>query len=181
MNPSNLIEDAYLLVGMEYYIAARSAALANLINVCGNLYHHALEMLLKAILSRRYSVDELKSFGHNLPKIWGTLKAEFPSIALDQFDVLIGDLHRFETIRYPEKLSEQGGLLFIEWGISSQDSLPGFPTYKISATDIDHLVVKLFRVSSADLPHCMYTLKSNSHVREILTRYNPVAAQLLQR
>jgi hypothetical protein len=77
-------------------------------------------------------------------------------------------------------LSEQGGLLFIEWGTSSQDTLPGFPTYKFNATDIDYLVGKLFVVSSADLATCMYTLKSNSHVREILTRrYNPVAAQLL--
>ena len=47
-----------------------------------------------------------------------------------------------------------------------------------NVTDIDYLVGKLFVVSSADLATCMYTLKSNSHVREILTRYNPVAAQL---
>ena len=160
------------------YITARSAALANLINVCGNLYHHAIEMLLKAVLSRRYSVDQLRSkkFRHNLPILWDRFKAEFSSIGLQDFDEPIRDLHRFEIIRYPDKLSEQGGLLFIEWGTSSQDSLPGFPTYKINATNIDHLVVKLFDVSSADLATCMYTLKSNLHVREILTRYNPVAA-----
>src|SRR5271166_3217045 len=57
MNPSNALEDAFLHVGMQYYITARSAALANLLNVCGNLYHHAIEMLLKAVLSRRYSVN----------------------------------------------------------------------------------------------------------------------------
>jgi hypothetical protein len=181
MNQLNVLENAFLLVGMEYYITARSAALANLINVYGNLYHHAIEMLLKAVLSRRYSVDQLRSkkLGHNLPILWDRFKAEFSSIGLQDFDELIRDLHRFETIRYPDKLSEQGGLLFIEWGTSSQDSLPGFLTYKINATNIDHLVVKLFDVSSTDLATCMYTLKSNLHVREILTRYNPVAAQLL--
>jgi hypothetical protein len=35
--------------------------------VCGNLYHHALEMFLKAGLSRKYSLAELKSkFVHKL-------------------------------------------------------------------------------------------------------------------
>jgi hypothetical protein len=142
---------------MQYYITARSAALANLLNVCGNLYHHAIEMLLKPVLSRRYSVNQLRSkkFGHNLLVLWATFKAEFSSIALDRFDAVIHDLHRFERIRYPDKLSEQGGLLFIEWGTASQDTLPGFPTYKINATDIDYLVGKLFVVSSADLARIM--------------------------
>jgi hypothetical protein len=36
-------------LGVQYYVAARSAAWG--LPVCRNLYHHALEMLLKAGLS----------------------------------------------------------------------------------------------------------------------------------
>jgi hypothetical protein len=179
----SVLEDAFLLVGMQYYIAARSAALANLIQVCGNLYHHALEMFLKAVISRKYTIGDLKSiFRHNLPKIWNAFKAEFSSTELIQFDTAIADLHKFENIRYPEGVSERGGLLFLEWDEnSSQDTLePGFPTYKINVIKIDYLVLKIFEVSSSNFSLCMYTLKSNPYVREILTRHNPVGDQILR-
>jgi len=62
------IDAEFMRLGVQYYVAARSAALvgATLMPVCGNLYHHALEMFLKAGLSRKYSLAELKRFGHKL-------------------------------------------------------------------------------------------------------------------
>jgi Co/Zn/Cd efflux system component len=111
----------------------------------------------------------------------GTLLSKFSAAELVQFDTTITDIHKFEKIRYPDGLSEQGGLLFIEWDKDSpQDSLePWFPTYKINAIQIDYLVLKIFEVSSSNLSLCMSTLKYNPHVREILTRYNPVGTQIL--
>src|SRR5258708_5472564 len=54
-------EDAeFLTLGIQYYTAGRSAAWAGLMPVCGNLCHHAVEMLLKAGLSRKHSLAELK-------------------------------------------------------------------------------------------------------------------------
>ena len=38
----------FVAAGVQYYIAARGAALAGLMPVSGNLFHHAFEMLLKA-------------------------------------------------------------------------------------------------------------------------------------
>src|ERR1700693_1186113 len=39
------VEDWFFDLGIQYYIAARlSVVLAGLVPVCGNLYHHALEM-----------------------------------------------------------------------------------------------------------------------------------------
>jgi hypothetical protein len=62
--------------------------------------------------------------------MWTEFKAEFSLTGLVQFDTAITDIHKFEKIRYPDGLSEQGGLLFVEWDENSpQDSLePWFPT-----------------------------------------------------
>jgi hypothetical protein len=77
----------FMDLGVQYYAAARAAVMANLFPVCGNLYHHAIEMLLKAGLSQKLSLSELKEFRHKLPKLWKRFKSEFPSI--DQFDDVI--------------------------------------------------------------------------------------------
>jgi hypothetical protein len=61
------VDEEFMKLGVQYYVAARSAAWAGLLPVCGNLYHHTLEMFLKAGLSRKYSLRELqKKFGHRL-------------------------------------------------------------------------------------------------------------------
>ena len=75
-------EEEFMKLGVQYYAAARSCAWGGLW-VCGNLYHHSLEMFLKAGLSRRYSLEDLKNkFGHRLVAIWTAFKGDFPSIAL---------------------------------------------------------------------------------------------------
>ena len=125
--------------------------------------------------------DLKRTFKHNLPKMWNAFKDEFLSTRLVQFDTTITELQKFEKIRHPEGLSEQGGLLFAEWKENSlQESLePMFPTYRINVILIDYLVLKIFETSSSNLLLCTYTLKSNPYVREILTRYNPVGDQIL--
>ena len=45
-------EIEFLNLGIQYYIAARCAAHARLMPACGNLFHHSIEMLLKAYLLR---------------------------------------------------------------------------------------------------------------------------------
>lgn len=69
-------EEQWLLeLGVQYYVAARSAAMARLAPITGNLFHHSLEMLLKAGLSRQNSMDYLKvEYGHKLDKLWTRFK-----------------------------------------------------------------------------------------------------------
>jgi hypothetical protein len=87
---------------MQYYVTARSSAvLTKLMPLCGNLYHHAVEMFLKAGLSRNpeYSLDVLKNkFKHRLPKFWGAFRADFASPALRQFDTVITTLQKWDDI-----------------------------------------------------------------------------------
>src|SRR5690242_6221306 len=98
-------DQEFMKLGFQYYVAARSAVMAQLLPVCGNLYHHSLEMFLKAGLSRHITLDDLKNpgkFGHDLLKLWSAFKAQFAAAGeLDEFDVTVTKLNKFEEIRYP--------------------------------------------------------------------------------
>ena len=54
------IEIQFLRLGIQYYVVGRSAVLARLSPVCGNLLHHAVEAYLKARLSQKHSLKELE-------------------------------------------------------------------------------------------------------------------------
>ena len=75
--PSTGADETFLKLGIQYYTAARWAALAKLMPVCGNLYHHAIEMFLKARLSQNYTLEQLSHhhFSHKLDKLWDTFKS----------------------------------------------------------------------------------------------------------
>ena len=78
-------EEQFLKIGVEYYIAARSAAREGLITMVGILFHHAIEMCLKARLSHQCGVKRLsqKPFGHDLDALWHEFKAQFPQANLN--------------------------------------------------------------------------------------------------
>src|SRR5437764_1206031 len=99
-------DEEFLRLGVQYYIAGRSAFMAGLVPVCGNLFHHAVELLLKAKLSRTRMLGELsqRPYGHNLRLRWSALKAGFPNEVLGQLDDPIAALDRFENIRYPDSI-----------------------------------------------------------------------------
>jgi hypothetical protein len=83
--------------GYEYYANARFAMHTNSSYVCGNLFHHAIEMLLKADLAKnRKSLEELERMKHNLKRLWRAYAA------LSRHDRTINSLNRHEEIRYPD-------------------------------------------------------------------------------
>jgi hypothetical protein len=62
----------FLTLGIQYYIAARSAVMAQLLPVCGTLFHHSVQMLLKLAYQRKMSRRDLgKRYGHRLPGFVG--------------------------------------------------------------------------------------------------------------
>lgn len=98
------MDSQYLALAIQYYLAGRSASFAYSMPVVGNLFHHAVEMLLKYFLINSYSADQLKNeFGHNLKKLWDAFKKVVNDRTLDKFDGLISDLNDFEELRYPGK------------------------------------------------------------------------------
>src|SRR5262249_40104873 len=90
--------------------AARFSVHAGCIPVCGNLFHHAVEMLLKGGLAkkRKLSLSELKKRGHKLKVLWREYKLDFPDPALKRHDKAISLLDKFEAIRYPDRILASG-------------------------------------------------------------------------
>src|SRR5947209_19244462 len=101
-------------LALQYYVAGRAALACHCPHVPGNLFHHAVEMLLKGQLSKTVPMAVLKNskkFGHDLQPLWSAFKKLFPNEGLDEFDPMIDGLNTFEDIRYPDKILEKGAVI----------------------------------------------------------------------
>ena len=74
-------------LGVQYYVAARAAAWAGLLPVCGNLYHHSIEMSLMGICSSLLAEDE-KMGRITTPPPWSCEPVSYERRLLAYFDVL---------------------------------------------------------------------------------------------
>ena len=66
----------FLDYGIQYYSMARAAFWTQFGSAGGNAFHHAIEMLLKAELSKGHSLSVLskRPFSHDLPHLWTEFK-----------------------------------------------------------------------------------------------------------
>ena len=88
--PNEILAFDLARAGCEYYKTARFAHDAACWSVFGNLFHHAIEMMLKGGLAKRgKSSDDLKAMRHNLKKLWRCYKEEFPDSTLGRHDKTI--------------------------------------------------------------------------------------------
>lgn len=162
-------------MGLHYYFAARWSAQASLAPLCGTLYHHAIEMLLKARLSQSLPPARIKRFGHSLPSLWSTFCSDVAPANLSEFDSTIALLDRFENIRYPDSMVNEGAEILISWTPSEpaprSGSHPSPPQYTLVVSDLDRLVRRILEVSSKN-PHFFPGLHS-PRVREVLVDENP--------
>jgi hypothetical protein len=167
-------------LGVQYYAAARSAVLCGLLPICGNLFHHAIEALLKARLSQKCSLLQIKKLGgrtgHKLPPLWNAFKAEFPGAGLEQFDSTITDLERFERLRYPDAVIEEGAVMLVGTFIDAPGTSSP-PRYQIDPPIIDLLVARIFELCSRN--PAFFTNGMNSYAREAITRNNPVGERFV--
>ena len=171
----------FMTRGVQYYVAARYSAWSGLW-VCGNLYHHSVEMFLKSGLTRKYSLTELhKKFYHRLIAIWGEFKALFPSTSLVEFDTTVADITDFEDIRYPDKVTKRGAQILIDYRaqVPREPSLRPEPEYHLDFYELDRLIATIFDVSNINPNFYLSGLKPD--VKEMLGRDNPAAVQLFPR
>ena len=143
--------------GLQYFVAGRYAVAAGLTPVSANLLHHAVEMLLKGCLSYNDSADEIRhygrreSYGHGLMTLWAEFKRRNVDLELAAYNVIVAELHKFEHIRYPERLVSEGGTISIGWAEVDQPlgDRTGAPNvYVLMLPQIDRLVALLFRRSN---------------------------------
>ncbi len=150
---SDRLRDEYFRYGVDYYAAGRFAYYARAIPVVGNLFHHALEMLIKGRLcATGISEKDRRKLGHDLEKLWAALRVvgaaqSYPAgvSRLPSFDVMIGTLNAFEEIRYPEQLL--GGATIVT-GMPSAGASQG--TFGVDIKEVDALVLELHRVASVN-------------------------------
>jgi hypothetical protein len=60
-----------------------------------------------ALAKKGMDLKALKGLSHDLPRIWRQFTAQY-GIDGSTFDGVIAELQKFETIRYPDEIVEQG-------------------------------------------------------------------------
>jgi len=148
------ISEGFFSLGSSYYVVARIAAQGFLMPITGNLYHHAIEMLLKGRLAKEMSSPDLKALGHDLAQLWEHFKVLAGLSSLGTFDPLILELQQHERIRYPERIVDEGMQASVSLGgaPAPRSLTPGDqpPSYHIDVDRLDQLVASIFRASSVN-------------------------------
>jgi len=149
------------------------------------LFHHAIEMQIKARLSQTHTLEELsrKPFGHRLFSLWDAFKAEFSDEELDEFDSVISLLDEFEELRYPDSILKNGAsvMLQITAPVTAHLSNLGsiaVPEYTLVLNDIDRLFARILQVSSRN--PLFFISPLNEFGCSALSQDNPVAEFLLK-
>jgi hypothetical protein len=161
------VQNAY-----QYYAAARFAVHAQSLPVCGTLFHHAIEMALKAGLGKKRPMNELKGMGHDLKKLWRAFKEDFPTPGLDQHNGTISTLNKYEEIRYPDVKHSIGMMAGWSGPPGSVATYGGLKTprqYSIVVDDIDSLMADVIEASSWN-PSALAPI--NRFARTALRRHN---------
>ncbi len=174
--------DIFYDCGMQYYVAARFAARAGLVPIHGNLFHHAIEMCLKAALVGTLTVAKMRQISHHLPALWDRFKEKETDPALARFDPTIQALEEFESIRYPDKIVDEGMLVNVVWQpehvTASSGSAKRPPKYEVIIADIDNLVIEVLHRASVD-PRSLVIRIHDAAAREALAYQNPYAMSWL--
>jgi len=168
-------------LGIQYYVVARFSAIAGLIPVSGNQYHHAVEMLLKGQLAKTVPLEVLKrTYSHRLKRTWKDFKNLFPTEDLSSFDGLLRGLDRFEQIRYPDNVLREGMSVALDWHPpETPTKITGtakkVPHYEFAVTDLDQLIGTLFRLCSIN--PAAYMSRLNEHGVKVLEHENAVCKE----
>lgn len=137
--------------GTQYYVAGRFAAASGFSPVLANLLHHAVELFLKACLAVDDPADKIRQYGnpktgyrHNLPRLWVEFKKRNTAVVRPEFDRLIEALHKFEVIRYPESLINDGATIsidiFVGIGHLQDEHKEEQTSYRLSLPEVDELM-----------------------------------------
>ena len=109
-------DDLFMQNAWQYYATARFVMHAGCAPVCGNLFHHAVEMFLNVGLAQRRELSDLERMRHKLKeKLWPAFKEDFPNPHLTQHDKTIACVDKFEDIRYPDEMENCRVFVCSDW------------------------------------------------------------------
>jgi hypothetical protein len=184
VNMDERFKGTFCNLATQYYVAAWLAARAGLIPVHGNLFHHAVEMYLKAALVGTLPIEQMKHkpYSHDLTALWNQFKTKAADPALARFDQTIKALHAFESIRYPEEIVVKGMLATVVWQAHHVTTASGSakmpPKYEFIIEDIDNLVITVLERIQYN-PKALIMRVHDAAAREALAYQNPQAARWL--
>jgi hypothetical protein len=181
VDPDNLQAVFFVGNACQYYATARFAMHAQCLPVLGNLFHHAVEMVLKGGLARKRELSELKDMGHDLKALWRAFKEDFPTPGLARHDKTISSLNKYEDIRYPGVKGSMA--MAADWfsappPVTTRGGLKTPKQYPIVVRNIDNLIADVFKASSWNAGVFMGT---NAAALEAITRHNDHAEFLTRR
>jgi hypothetical protein len=133
-------------LAFQYHVAGRCAAKCQLALVTGNLLHHAIEMVLKALLVQDLGLRGLAKMGHNLSEIWVACVTKHPGLDAPERTRAIGDLDRFERLRYPDGMVAAGAAIRFGWERGPSMPAMNVPVYDLAMEDVDELFHATFLV-----------------------------------
>jgi hypothetical protein len=152
--PDDYVRES-LSYGMQYYVAARFAAVAHLVPVAATLAHHALEALLKASAAQGLTKTQILRFrgtyGHDLVKLWDAFRAKHPAPKFRRFQGLIREINKFERIRFAEQLIGTGVIIETMFSRPARAPLPKMRRpgperkFKLRVDVLDDLVREIFK------------------------------------
>ncbi len=166
---------------IQYYVLAKFAHEARQTPVAGNCFHHAVELMLKhyLLMPGHLTLKKLagKKYGHNIPRLWRKFKDKLADPTLDQFDAFIDELHRFDSIRYPDDLFLTGASLAL---VQKREQNPKViysetkpvPEFNLALEDMDTLMNVLFDKCSVN-PQACAPFSFRGLAGEFLLKDNP--------
>jgi hypothetical protein len=142
--------DVFFDLAFQYYVAGRTAFWLGLSTVPGNILHHAIEMGLKAVLSKwGWELGQLRNLNHRLSETWEKFKLCSGDKALGRFDGTVESLDEFEYLRYPDSVMKHGMRVRLELSRSTAPrSVPSTPArpepeYALYVDEIDDLFASI--------------------------------------
>jgi hypothetical protein len=166
----SVADESLMELGLKYYVAARSAARMHLLPITGNLFHLAVEMVLKSDLAQTATLKKIrKEYDHDLQKIWDAFKVNHTGEDLSPLDSAIEKLSEFGKIRYPDKVIDDGALIHIWWiprGARPFEHVcgPTAPEYTLNIHDVDDLIDRVFNIRRINAAY--YFRKLNEEATE---------------
>jgi hypothetical protein len=166
----------YTTSALEYHVTARYAAFSGLSNVCGILFHHAIEMYLKGYLCSKLDVGQLRKLGHDLGKSWKAFKKDFAGSGLERFDWAIRALDEHELLRYPERVAPAGAMTVIiniskpRGSQISNSKLNKGKQFDLVVDELDDLAKLILEKSKINAP--AFVQRFNRDAQEFLKRDN---------
>ncbi|OGD10091.1 hypothetical protein A2397_04615 [Candidatus Amesbacteria bacterium RIFOXYB1_FULL_44_23] len=167
---------AYLDRSVDYYIFARKSVMLGVVPVGGTLFHIAVEMLLHAGLSVKYSQTDLerKFSKHELPVMWLEFKSLFSGAKLSGFDKFVNHHRQWKELRYPKSKSSASTIFF---GRTKPDpevmkrNMANFPQCKIqleiNLEEMDEFIMTIIHAIGINPDHIKIHLQRSAELLDM--------------